>query len=156
MIECALFQPDIPQNTGAILRLGACLAVPVHVIRPTGFILSDQKMRRAGMDYIAMAALRQHDDWNAFDEWRRAHGRRLVALSTKAEQPLHDFAFRDGDIILMGRESAGLPDDVHAACDARLRIPMQSGARSLNVAISAGIALAEALRQTGLWPAATP
>ena len=149
VIDCALFQPDIPQNAGAIFRLAACMGATVHVIHPNGFALSDRNLRRAGMDYIGRTTLVQHDDWAAFRKCQVTASRRLVALTTRADAALHDFRFAADDILLFGRESAGLPDDVHAAADARLRIPMRAETRSLNVAMAAAIALTEALRQTG-------
>jgi tRNA (cytidine/uridine-2'-O-)-methyltransferase len=152
MIDCALFEPDIPQNAGAILRLGACFGVPVHIVHPCGFVLSDRNLRRVGMDYLDRASLREHTEWRAFDDWRRSAGRRLIALTTKGETPLHEFRFAADDLLLMGRESAGLPDEVHRSAGARLRIPIHAEARSLNVANAAAIAIAEALRQTGQLP----
>ncbi|MDH3195509.1 MAG: tRNA (cytidine(34)-2'-O)-methyltransferase [Hyphomicrobiales bacterium] len=153
MIRLALYQPDIAANAGAILRLGACFGVPVHIIHPAGFALSDRTLRRAGMDYLERAERIEHTDWAAFEIWAQRDGSRLVALTTRGETPLPDFAFSPDDILLLGRESAGLPDPVLAAADARLRIPLKVGARSLNVAVAAGIATAEALRQTGQFPA---
>jgi tRNA (cytidine/uridine-2'-O-)-methyltransferase len=149
MIDCALFEPDIPQNAGAVLRLGACFGATIHIIHPIGFTLNDRTLRRVGMDYIDLAKLLQHADWSGFQRWQRASGRRLVALTTKGAAELHDFQFAPDDVLLMGRESAGLPDMIHAAADARLRIPMWPAARSLNLANAAAIALFEALRQTG-------
>jgi len=154
MIDLALFEPDIPQNTGAVLRLAACFGAPVHVIQPAGFDLSDRRLRRAGMDYLDLLDLRQHRDWPAFEEWRRQAGRRLLALTTHGEAQLTGFAFRPDDVLLLGRESAGLPAYAHQAADARLRIPIRPEARSLNLATAAAIALHEALRQTGALPSA--
>ena len=144
-IRLALYQPDIALNVGAILRLGACLGVPVHVIEPCGFAFSPHAWRRSAMDYADLAELHRHESWPAFQA-ERPPGR-LVALTTTAASSLWDFAFRPGDTLLMGRESAGLPDEVRGAADARLLIPMQLGARSLNVATAAAIAVAEAGRQ---------
>ncbi len=144
-IRLALYQPDIAPNVGAILRLGACLGVPVHVIEPCGFPFSPHAWRRSAMDYADLAELYRHDSWQSFQA-ERPPGR-LIAMTTKAASSLWDFAFRPGDTILMGRESAGLPDEVHAAADARLLIPMQPEARSLNVAMAAAIAVAEAGRR---------
>jgi tRNA (cytidine/uridine-2'-O-)-methyltransferase len=152
MIRLALYQPDIAANAGAILRLGACFGVPVHIIHPAGFALSDRTLRRAGMDYLELAERIEHDDWAAFESWARKDGGRLIALTTRGETPLPDFAFRPDDILLAGRESAGLPDPVLASAGARLRIPLKTGVRSLNLALAAGIATAEALRQTGAFP----
>jgi tRNA (cytidine/uridine-2'-O-)-methyltransferase len=147
-IHLALFQPDIAPNVGAMLRLGACLAVPVHVIEPCGFPFSPQVWRRQAMDYADLAELIRHDSWDTFQA-ARAPGR-LVAMTTKGAESLWDFRFAPGDTLLMGRESAGLPAEVHAAAQARLMIPMQPGARSLNVAMAAAIAVAEAGRQLAL------
>ncbi|HET7715091.1 MAG TPA: tRNA (cytidine(34)-2'-O)-methyltransferase [Bauldia sp.] len=149
MIALALYQPDIPQNAGNILRLGACLGVPVHLIGPAGFDFSDRALRRAGMDYLGQAEIVRHVDWPAFNASRRAERARLVLLTTRADTAYADFPFAPGDILLLGRESAGVPDEVHAAADARLVIPMRPGLRSLNVASAAAIVLGEALRQTG-------
>jgi tRNA (cytidine/uridine-2'-O-)-methyltransferase len=148
MIQCALFEPDIPQNAGAILRLGACFGVTVHIIHPSGFALSDRQFRRAGMDYLDRASLMEHSEWRSFEGWRRPSGRRLLALTTRGDRVLQDFAFRPDDILLFGRESAGLPEAIRAAADATLRIPIRPGNRSLNLAAAASIALYEALRQT--------
>jgi tRNA (cytidine/uridine-2'-O-)-methyltransferase len=144
-MRLALFEPDIPQNAGALLRLGACLGVPVDIVEPAGFLLGDRRMRRAGMDYLDAATLERHVSWASF---RAAHGGRLVLLTTKASTDYHRFAFRADDILLLGRESEGVPDWVHEAADARLRIPMRPGLRSLNVALAAAMVLGEALRQT--------
>ena len=146
-LRIALYQPDIAGNTWTILRFAACTGLAVDVIEPAGFDLSDRNLRRAGMDYLEMAALTRHVDWPRFEEWRRSEGRRLLLLSTKAVVPYTDFAFAEGDVILFGRESAGVPDTVHDAADARLLIPMQAGARSLNVALSVAMVAGEALRQ---------
>jgi tRNA (cytidine/uridine-2'-O-)-methyltransferase len=153
MIRLALYQPDIAQNAGTILRLGACLGVPVHIVHPAGFALSDRTLRRAGLDYLDMAERVEHADWAAFETWAKPDGGRLVAMTTRGETRLPDFAFRPDDILPLGRESAGLPDPVLAGADQRLRIPLREGARSLNVALAAGIATAEALRQTSQFPA---
>src|SRR5215207_1809233 len=153
MIECALFEPDIPQNAGAIMRLGTCFGVPVHIIHPAGFALSDHNFKRAGMDYQSRADLIEHDNWDAFQVWRRERGRRIVALSTHGSERLDRFRFDDNDVLLLGRESAGLPATIKEAADALLRIPMLAGNRSLNVATAASIAVFEALRQTGTLPA---
>lgn len=144
----ALYQPDIAGNTGTILRLAACLGVGVDVIEPAGFDISDRALRRAGMDYLEMVALTRHLDFAAFEAWWRDEGRRVVLFSTKAALPYTQFRFQDGDILLFGRESAGVPDQVHELADARLLIPMKVG-RSLNVALSAAMAAGEALRQLG-------
>jgi len=148
-LRIALYQPDIAGNTGTILRFAACTGLAVDVIEPAGFDLSDRNLRRAGMDYLEMAALTRHVDWPRFEAWRRSEGRRLLLLSTKAAVPYTDFAFAQGDVILFGRESAGVPNTVHDAADTRLLIPMQAGARSLNVALSVAMVAGEALRQLG-------
>lgn len=145
----ALYQPDIAGNTGTILRLAACMGVGVDVIGPAGFDLSDRALRRAGMDYLEMASLMRHDDWHAFDLWRLQARRRLVLFTTKGTLPYVRHSFSPGDVLLMGRESAGVPDVVHAAADARLLIPMPGGGRSLNVALATAMALGEAMRQLG-------
>lgn len=145
----ALYQPDIAGNTGTILRMAACLGVAVDIIEPAGFDLSDRNLRRAGMDYLEMAALARHVDFDSFEEWRRAEGRRLVLFSTRAGQAYTGFAFAGSDILLFGRESAGVPDHVHGLADARLTIPMPGGGRSLNLALAAAMAAGEAMRQLG-------
>ncbi|BCG93304.1 tRNA (cytidine(34)-2'-O)-methyltransferase [Mesorhizobium sp. 131-2-1] len=148
-LRIALYQPDIAGNTGTILRFAACLGLGVDIIEPAGFPLSDRALKRAGMDYVEMADLTRHVDWNAFEDWRAANARRLVLLTTKAASAYTDFAFADGDILLFGRESAGVPDAVHHAADARLTIPMRPGARSINVALSVAMIAGEAIRQLG-------
>lgn len=131
------------------MRLGACFGVPVHIIEPAGFPVGSVAFRRAGMDYLDAAQMIRHASFAAFDAARRARGQRLVLFTTRGAMPFHRFPFQPEDMLLFGRESAGVPEEVHAAADARLLIPMQAGLRSLNVAVSAGMALAEALRQTG-------
>ncbi len=148
-MRIALYQPDIAGNVGTILRLAACIGVPIDIIEPCGFAFSDRALRRSGMDYAANAEVVRHADWAAFDDSRRG---RLVLLTTGADLTLVNARFLAGDILMVGSEGAGVPDHVHAAADLRVRIPMRTGFRSLNVAVSAGIALAEALRQTGGWP----
>jgi len=147
-MRIALFQPDIPQNTGALIRLGACFGVGVDIIEPCGFLFSGAKLRRAGMDYLERAEVVRHASWQAFLD-NRAAGR-LVLLTTKAEQTYVDFAFCSTDVLVLGRESEGVPGYVHQAAGARLRIPLK--ARSLNVAQAGAIVLAEALRQTKGFP----
>ena len=151
-LRLALLEPDIPQNVGTILRLGACMGVPVDVIEPCGFILEDRRLRRAGMDYIALCNMTRHRSWDDFRRSARSHGGRLLLLTTAAMDDVHDFSFMPSDTLLFGRESAGAPAAVHEAADARLRIPMAAGARSLNVALAAAMVLGEALRQTGALP----
>lgn len=147
-MRIALFQPDIPQNTGTILRLCACLGVTAHIIEPTGFPASDRAFRRAGMDYLERVTLRRHDSWAAFEAWRHAENLKLVLFTTRASTSYIDYAYRH-DVLLFGRESAGVPDHVHAAADATLTIPMRPALRSLNVAMTCAMAVGEALRQTG-------
>jgi tRNA (cytidine/uridine-2'-O-)-methyltransferase len=148
-MRLALFEPDIPQNAGALLRLGACLGIAVDIIEPAGFVLGDRRLRRAGMDYLALAELRRHASWAGFLAERRG---RIVLLTTEAKLAYHRFAFRADDTLMLGSESAGVPAAVHAAADARLRVPMRPGLRSLNVALAAAMVLGEALRQTELFP----
>ncbi|WP_230531665.1 tRNA (cytidine(34)-2'-O)-methyltransferase [Microvirga roseola] len=153
MPRLAIFQPDIPQNTGTMLRLAACLGVPVEIIEPAAFDVSDRNLRRSGMDYLNNVTITRHISWRAFESWRQESMARLVLATTKGAMPYADFAYRPDDIILVGRESAGVPDEVHEAADARVIIPMQSGMRSLNVAVTAAMILGETLRQTGSFPA---
>lgn len=148
-LSIALYQPDIAGNTGTIMRLAACLGLTVEVIEPAGFDLSDRHLRRAGMDYLSTVTLRRHIDWSHFEAWRRQSGRRLVLASTGAAIRYTDFAFAPDDVLLFGRESAGVPDHVHASAEGRILIPMQPGQRSINVAMSAAMIAGEALRQTG-------
>jgi len=149
-LRLALYQPDIPGNTGTILRLAACLGFAVDIIEPAGFDISDRNLKRAGMDYLAAAALTRHVNWERFEEWRAATGRRLILATTKASQRYTDFAFRSDDILIFGRESAGVPDHVHERADGRVLIPMVEGPRSINLAVSAAMVTGEAMRQT-LW-----
>jgi tRNA (cytidine/uridine-2'-O-)-methyltransferase len=152
MPRLALYQPDIPQNAGTMLRMAACLGVAVDIIEPAGFPTSDKHFRRAGMDYLDLCDITRHVSWSAFDAARRAEGRRLVLLTTKGAVAHTDFAFAPGDTLMVGRESAGVPDAVHAAADARVVVPMRPELRSLNVAVAAAIVLGEALRQVGAFP----
>jgi tRNA (cytidine/uridine-2'-O-)-methyltransferase len=154
MPRLAIYQPDIPQNTGTMLRLAACLGVPVEIIEPASFDVSDRNLRRSGMDYLTHATIARHISWRAFEAWRRETQGRLVLATTKGAMPYADFTYEPSDIILVGRESAGVPDEVHAAADARIVVPMQPGMRSLNVAVTAAMILGEALRQTGSFPKA--
>ena len=148
-MRLALFQPDIPQNLGAALRLGACLGVPVDIVEPCGFPLSDRAARRAAMDYAQKAEIVRHASWSRFLEApERANGR-LLLFTTRGAEPFHKFQYQPDDVLLFGRESAGAPPEVHAAADARLFIPLVAGARSLNIVNAAAMALGEALRQTG-------
>jgi len=147
-MRIALFQPDIPQNTGTILRLCACLNVEAHIIEPAGFPVTDRHFRRSGMDYLDQVKIVRHVAWREFEAWRRQEGLRLLLLTTRASRSYLDCRFGEADILLLGRESAGVPDEVFSAADERLKIPMQGGLRSLNVAMAAAMALGEALRQT--------
>ena len=147
-MRIALYEPDIPQNTGTILRLAACLGVEAQIVEPTGFPSSDRAFRRAGMDYLKQVELRRHSSWATFEAWRRAEGLRLILFSTAATESYLDHDYRRDDILLFGRESAGVPKAVHAAADARLLIPMRPDLRSINVAMVAAMALGEAMRQT--------
>jgi tRNA (cytidine/uridine-2'-O-)-methyltransferase len=150
-LRLALFEPDIPQNTGAVLRLAACLGVDVDLIEPCGFLLDDRRLKRAVLDYASDLAVCRHTSWTAFLA-RRSRQSRLVLMTTSGTIPLHGFTFAADDTILLGRESAGVPEAVHRAASARVVIPLRAGARSLNVALAGAIALAEALRQTALFP----
>jgi tRNA (cytidine/uridine-2'-O-)-methyltransferase len=147
-LRIALYQPDIAGNTGTILRLAACLGFGVDIIEPAGFDISDRNLKRAGLDYIGSVDLARHVTWERFEEWRATSARRLVLASTKAAVRYTDFAFRENDILLFGRESAGVPDHVHDRADARILIPMIEGQRSINIAMSAAMITGEALRQT--------
>lgn len=156
-MRLALYQPDIAQNTGTILRLCACLGVPVDVIGPTGFDFSDRALKRAALDYLDHVELKRHISFSEFMDWRaesqaRGYAGRLVLLSAHAATPHVSFAFEPNDILMLGRESAGCPETVHAQADARITIPMRPGLRSLNVAVTAAIVLGEALRQTDQFP----
>lgn len=148
----ALFEPDIPQNAGTILRMAACFGLPAHIIGPAGFPMSDRAFRRAGMDYLDAVVIERHIDWTGFEAWRRDRGHRLVLATTRGSVPHVGVGFRAGDILLFGRESAGVPDFVHAAADLAVRIPMRSGLRSLNIAVSAAILSGEAMRQLNVFP----
>ncbi len=145
-MRLALYEPDIPQNLGAFIRLAACLGVPLDIIEPCGFPVDDKRIRRASMDYYDLARIIRHVSWESFRRDRPPG--RLVLLTTQAAQTFPDVAFRPDDILLLGRESAGVPQAVHEAADLRLRIPLQPGARSLNVALAATMVLSEGLRQT--------
>jgi len=152
-VRLALYEPDIPQNAGSLMRLGACLGVGIDIIEPCGFLLSDRNFRRAGMDYLKSADIRRHESWTRFrDDLRRNESGRLVLLTTRGDMPYTGFTFVPTDTILVGRESAGVPDEVHTSADARLLIPLLPGLRSLNVAQAAAMVLGEALRQTGGFP----
>ena len=151
-MQLALYQPDIPQNAGTILRLCACMGIKAHIIEPTGFPASDRAFRRAGMDYLDQVEIIRHIGWQDFDAFRRSEGLRLVLASTKATTRYTEFAYATSDIVLLGRESAGVPDDVHNAADARIIIPMRESLRSINVAVTAAMIMGEALRQLDAFP----
>lgn len=151
-MRIALYQPDIPQNAGTIIRLGACFGVPVDIIEPCGFVWSEPKLKRAGMDYLTLANVTRHKNW---DRYINDTSGRLVLLTTKAQLPYHEAEFFADDRLLFGRESVGVPDEIHASADIRLTIPMAPAARSLNVALSAAMVTAEALRQTCGFPQPT-
>jgi tRNA (cytidine/uridine-2'-O-)-methyltransferase len=146
-MRIVLYEPDIPQNTGTILRLCACLGIEAHIIEPAGFATSDRAFKRAGMDYLDQVKLVRHAAWSAFDAWRRVEQLRLVLFTTKGATPYLDHRFSSDEMLLFGRESSGVPDAVHAATDARLVIPMRPGLRALNVAMAAAMAAGEAMRQ---------
>ena len=148
-MKLALYQPDIPQNTGAILRLGACLDVPVHIIEPTGFDISDRTLKRSGLDYVKHVRITRHVSFDAFEAWRMENEHRLVLLTTAASMSHIDLAYRSDDILMLGRESAGVSEQVHDAADESVRVPMAEGRRSLNIVTAAAIVLGEGLRQTG-------
>ncbi len=147
-VRIALFEPDIPQNTGTILRLCACLGVEAHLIEPAGFPITDRAFRRAGLDYLDRVRIVRHESWTAFDSWRRAEAMKIALFTTKGARPYLEHRFGERDILLFGRESAGVPDPVHEAADSRLIIPMQPGLRSINVAMAVAMAVGEALRQS--------
>lgn len=151
-MRLALYEPDIPQNAGTLIRLATCFGLEVDVIEPCGFVWGGKHLRRAGMDYLERARVTRHNSWDAFLAEQRDRGRRIVLLTTKGAQSHLDFSFAATDILLVGRESAGVPDAVHAACDARLCIPMAAGERSLNVAVAGAMVLGEALRQADGFP----
>ena len=150
-MHIALYQPDIPQNAGTIMRMAACLGLSLDLIEPAGFDASDRSLRRAGLDYLQHLDLTRHESWDAFEIWRKGVSPtpRLVLLTTRADIPYTEFAFRPNDILLLGRESAGVPEAVHQSVDARIKVPMRPGLRSLNVALAAARVVGEALRQTG-------
>jgi tRNA (cytidine/uridine-2'-O-)-methyltransferase len=153
-MRLVLFEPDIAPNAGAMMRLAASMGVPMDIVEPCGFVLDDRRLRRAGMDYLDRLDLRRHASFAGFEAWRKkaVPEGRLVLLTTKGDIAYTDFAFRDADLVMVGRESAGVPDAVHAAADARVRIPLAPGLRALNVALAAAMVLGEALRQTGGLP----
>jgi tRNA (cytidine/uridine-2'-O-)-methyltransferase len=147
-VELALYQPEIARNTGTLLRLGACFGVPVHIIHPTGFPLSRQTLKRGGLDYLDQAEMIEHDSFAHFSAWAAAAGRRLVLLTTKASQSAYQATYADDDLLLLGRESIGVPPEIAAAAALQVRIPMRPGLRSINVSLAAALILGEAMRQT--------
>lgn len=151
-MDIALYQPDQPPNTGTLLRLGACMRTPVHVIEPCGFPFSRRALQRYAMDYADLVELHHHLDWEAFLTWCKDNGRRVILLSTKAAHAYCDFEFQPDDVLLVGSESTGVPESVHNIADERITVPMSPDVRSLNVAVSMAMVLGEALRQTGSWP----
>ena len=151
-MHIALYQPDIAANAGTILRLAACLGLHAHIVEPAGFPTSDRAFRRAGMDYLEQVTLMRHDSWDAFERWRRDERLGLVLFTTRAERSYLEHRFRSEDVLLFGRESSGVPDEVHDAADARLVVPMREGLRSLNVALACAMVVGEALRQTSGFP----
>ena len=153
-MRIALYEPDIPQNTGTILRMCACLGIEAHIIEPAGFPVTDRAFRRAGMDYLDQVSLARHDSWPKFEQWRRGLGLRLLLFTTRGAASYLDYAYEPADILLFGRESMGVTDQVLAAADARLFIPIKPGLRSLNVAMAAAMAIGEGLRQTRSTPRA--
>ncbi|MGB5482912.1 tRNA (cytidine(34)-2'-O)-methyltransferase [Parasphingorhabdus sp.] len=151
-MRIALYQPEIAGNLGTILRTCACLDVPVDIIEPCGFPFSDRSLKRAGMDYFDHVEYTRHADWDAFRKSVASRDARIILLSSKAEQPHHGFAYRNSDILLFGSEGSGVPLTIHDQCDGRITIPMKADMRSLNLAVATGMALGEALRQTGQYP----
>jgi len=151
-MRLALFQPDIPQNAAAVVRLTACLGVPLEVVEPCGFLWDDKRLRRVGMDYLESASVRRHAGWDAFRRAKGVSGARVILLTTRGAVAHTAFTFQADDVLLLGRESAGVPEDVHQAADARVVVPLAPGARSLNMAMAAAIVTAEALRQTDQFP----
>ena len=153
-MRLALYEPDIPQNTGTILRACACLGIEAHIVEPAGFPVTDRAFRRAGMDYLDRLTIIRHASFADFEEWRRGQGLRLVLMTTAADQSYLDHRFARDQIVMVGRESAGVPEAVHQAADVRLRIPIRDGFRSLNIAVATAMVAGEALRQTGGLPPA--
>lgn len=155
-MRLALYQPDIPQNAGTMMRMAACLGVALDLVEPAGFDASDRNLRRAGLDYLGHLDLTRHASFAAFEAARASAGSRLVLLTTQGATAYTEFAFAPCDTLMVGRESAGVPADVHGVADARVVVPMRAGLRSLNVAVAAAMVLGEALRQTGAWPTGQP
>jgi tRNA (cytidine/uridine-2'-O-)-methyltransferase len=155
-LQIALYQPDIAANAAAVIRLAACLDVPVHVVEPCGFVWDDRRLRRVGMDYLAHARIARHPSWPAFERWRASEGHRLVLLTTGAERPYHETRYRLNDVLLGGRESAGVPDEVRNASDLQVRIPLAPGRRSLNLVTALAMVAGESLRQLDAFPVPPP
>lgn len=151
-MRIALYEPDIPQNTGTILRTCACLGVTAHIVEPAGFPVTDRAFRRAGMDYLDRVTIVRHDSFAAFEDWRHSARLALVLITTAASRSYLEHGYADDQVLLFGRESAGVPETVHQAADVRLRVPMREGLRSLNIAVAAAMVMGEALRQTGGFP----
>ena len=147
-MRIALYQPDIPQNTGNIFRLGACLGVSIDIIEPTGFIFDDKRFKRSAMDYLDHIDYKRHIDWQHFYDWKKENNFRLILMTTKSQESLYKFKFNPSDILLFGRESAGVPKNIHKIVDHRLKIPMKGGVRSINLSSSVALVLGEGLRQT--------
>ena len=147
-MRIALYQPDIPQNTGNIFRLGACLGVSIDIIEPTGFIFDDKRFKRSAMDYLDHIDYKRHIDWQHFYDWKKENNFRLILMTTKSKESLYNFKFNPSDILLFGRESAGVPKNIHNIVDHRLKIPMKGGVRSINLSSSVALVLGEGLRQT--------
>ena len=147
-MRIALYQPDIPQNTGNIFRLGACLGVSIDIIEPTGFIFDDRRFKRSAMDYLDHIDYKRHIDWQHFYDWKKENNFRLILMTTKSQKSLYNFKFNPSDILLFGRESAGVPKNIHNIVDHRLKIPMKGGVRSINLSSSVALVLGEGLRQT--------
>ncbi len=150
-MRLALFEPDIPQNTGNILRLGACLGIDVDIIEPTGYIFDDKKLKRSSMDYINHIKYKRHLDWNEFYTWSKKNDYRLILLTTKSSKKYYTYKYKENDILLFGRESAGVPDFIHKIVDEQLTIPMKKGMRSINVSSAVAIVASEACRQIKLF-----
>ena len=150
-MRVALFQPDIPQNTGNIFRLAACLEIPVDIIEPTGFLFDDAKLKRSMMDYIQKLKYKRHTDWDSFLIWVKESNFRLILLTTKSNKPYCEYKFQLNDILLFGQESSGVPNNIHKIVDERLTIPMVSGLRSINISSSVAMVAGEACRQLGLF-----
>ena len=150
-MRVALFQPDIPQNTGNILRLGACLGISIDIIEPTGYIFDDRRFKRSSMDYISHTDYKRHIDWSDFFNWSKKNNFRLILLTTKSKKKYYNYNFKDNDILLFGRESAGVTEEVHESVDEELTIPMKNGLRSINVSSSVALVVGEACRQLYLF-----